>query len=41
MAVVMGMVLAEVLGEVTESILASWVVLVWMIPDVKLACWVL
>jgi hypothetical protein len=41
MAVVMGMVLAEVLGEVTESILASWVVLVWMILGVELACWVL
>jgi hypothetical protein len=40
-AVVMGMVLAEVLGEVTESILASWVGLVWMILGVELACWVL
>jgi hypothetical protein len=26
---------------VTESILASWVVLVWMILGVELACWVL
>jgi hypothetical protein len=50
MAVVMGMVLAEVLGEVIEFILASWVVLVrtvlvmadsLQILGVELARWIL